>query len=197
MKKELDLRKTPIMLFSKRLTHIKHSQLIIKDIENIDGIKKLREKGNYLLNSYIMNLVASWQVFIEELLEFGLNLVIEKNSLNPAAIEILKSNFEVNKKRFNTPNIKNIDQIFKNVLAIKKITDNISIQGMGLNEVKDKVNKLLEIRHKIAHTGFTDEELDLESNFDFMKHLFSVGEQIESKVKQELNGKKNYTQHIK
>lgn len=185
----LDLKRTPIQLFSKRLTHIKHSQLIIRDLENIEGISKWEEKRNYLLQSYIMNLVASWQVFIEDLLEYGLGLVLEKNNLNSTAIEILKSNFELNKKRFNTPNTKNIEQIFKSVLAIEKITDVLSISGMELKEVKEKVNRLLDIRHKIAHTGFPGEALDLESNFDFMEHLMSVGEQIESKVVQDLKEK--------
>lgn len=185
----LNLTKTPSQLFSKRLTHIKHSQLIIKDLERLENVKKWNSKKDYLLQSYIINLVASWQVFIEELLEFGLNKILENNNSNSVVTKVFQSNFELNKKRFNTPNINNIDQIFKAVLTIDKITNNLTIPNMELKEIKDKVNSILIIRHKIAHTGKSGELLDLETNFDFMNHLMEVGKQLELKIIKELEKK--------
>ncbi len=179
---KLNLTRTPIQLFSKRLTHIKYSQLIINDLLDNKDVGNFHEKKRYLLESYIINLVASWQVFIEELLKFGLDKIIEKTNLSPVAIKILESNYDINIKRFNTPNTSNIDQTFKTVLGIEKITNDINISGMQLDALKSKVNQLLEIRHKIAHTGNSGQELEIETNFDFMKHLMTVGEQLEDIV---------------
>ncbi len=174
-----NITKTPIQLFSKRLTHIKYSQLIIKDLERLNNLRKLNEKKRYLLQSYIINLVSSWQVFIEELLEYGFNKKWENNTM------MIKT-FKNKKGSFNTPDIKNIDKIFKRVLDIKKITDALIVPEMDLKDVKGKVNKLLMIRHKIVHTGKSKELLDLKNNFDFMRHLMIVGEKLELKVNKEL-----------
>ncbi|MEM9722502.1 MAG: HEPN domain-containing protein [Bacteroidota bacterium] len=186
MKKQiLILEKTPVQIFSWKLTQIKYSQLILMDLERQSDIKKLGLKKKYLLNSYVINLVATWQVFIEDLLEYGVDK-ISKTITEEKIIDILRANSKEMIKRFNTPNTKNIDQIFKTVLGINKITTSINIEGMDLTEAKFKVNRILEIRHKIAHTGTSGEDLQLEMNFDFMEHLLEVGKQIEEKVQIEL-----------
>lgn len=75
---EINTTRTPAQLFSKRLTHIKFSQLIIEDLNKIEKINKKSLKEAYLLNAYIMNLVASWQGFIEDLAEYTIREMIKK-----------------------------------------------------------------------------------------------------------------------
>src|SRR4051812_118036 len=107
--------KTPAQKLSKRLVSIKFSQLIIEDLVRDGNVKKLELKKGYLLNSYIVNLVASWQTFIEDLLQFAVNDIVAQTS-NEILKTIIKNNLEEKTKKFNTPDVKNIDALFKSVV---------------------------------------------------------------------------------
>jgi hypothetical protein len=179
----IELKRFPSQILSLKLTNIKFSQTIIQDLEKLNDINKIHVKKKYLLQSYILNLVAVWQVFIEDLLEFGVNEIIKKQT-DSNTIEILKTNLNENLKRFNTPNTNNIDKIFKTVLAIEKITNTLELKEMSLEKTKFKINYILKIRHQIAHTSKSTENLTLNENFEFMNHLFEVSKQLELKVKE-------------
>ncbi|CAM1350997.1 MULTISPECIES: HEPN domain-containing protein [Tenacibaculum] len=179
----IDLTKTPSQKFSKKLANIKFSQLIIKDLEKQSDVVKMNLKTHYLLQSYIINLVAVWQVFVEDLLKYAVDEYIKSNS-DPNTAKNLKFKLKRNLKIFNTPNTKNIDKIFKNVLGIEGVTSTLEFEGMNSEKAKDRINKILKIRHKIAHTGYSEKKLKLKENFDFMKHLFEASKQLESKVKE-------------
>lgn len=182
---KVNLEKTPSKLFSQRLSQIKYSQLIIDDLrkcqENDVSISKMNLKTAYLLNSYVLNLTAQWQVFIENLLRYGVNGISE-NQMDTHVLNILKYNLERNLKKFNTPNTQNIDEIFKAVLSIDKITDNLEVEGMSLSKVKGEINKMLKIRHTIAHKGYSKTQLSIEQNFDFMELLRINGDILEKVV---------------
>jgi hypothetical protein len=178
----IELKKSPSQILSSKLASIKFSQTIIQDLEKLNDINKINLKKQYLLQSYILNLVAVWQVFIEDLLEFGVNEIIKKQT-DSNTIEILKTNLNENIKRFNTPNTTNIDKIFKTVLAIEKITSTLELKEMSLEQTKFKINYILKIRHQIAHTSKSKESLTLYENFEFMNHLYEVSKQLELKVK--------------
>jgi hypothetical protein len=178
----IDLKKSPSQILSSKLASIKFSQTIIQDLEKLNDLKNINLKKQYLLQSYILNLAAVWQVFIEDLLVFGVNEIIKKQT-DSNTIEILKINLNENLKRFNTPNTDNIDKIFKTVLAIEKITSTLELKGMSLEQTKFKINYILKIRHQIAHTSKSKENLTLNNNFEFMNHLFEVSKQLELKVK--------------
>ena len=72
----LNIKKSPARIFSKRLVSIKYSQLIIQDLEKINGIHKRNLIESYLLNSYIINLVTSLQTFVQDLLGESVNKII-------------------------------------------------------------------------------------------------------------------------
>lgn len=183
----LKLEKTPSQLFSKSLTHIKYTQLIIHDLdkckENNINISQIHMKKIYLLNSYIVNLVALWQVFIENLLKYAVEGIVKVQS-DTRVINILNSNLKINLKRFNTPNTQNIDNLFQNVLSIDKVTDSLKYKDMGIDKVKGEVTRILKIRHKIAHTGYSNERLDIDENFQSMYFLLELSRQLEYRVEE-------------
>ncbi len=177
----LILKKTPVQKFSKKLASIKFSQLIVADLEKIEKINKRELKESYLLNSYIINLVSSWQTFIEELLEFAIIEVIAKTTdLNIKTI--IKNNFDENLKKFNTPNAENIDKIFKSVVGIEKITSLLP----DSSTIRKQIGDILEIRHSIAHKGYSISELSISDNFDKMKVLFKAAEELQNIVQKRL-----------
>ncbi|MFV8337355.1 HEPN domain-containing protein [Flavobacterium sp. RSP29] len=146
----LNIKKSPAQIFSKRLVSIKYSQLIIQDLEKIIiGIHKRNLIESYLLNSYIINLVTSLQTFVQDLLGESVNKII--NSIeNEQLVQIIISNFQDKIKRFDTPNTENIDQIFESVLGIQKITQMLK----NVDVTKERIIKIIKIRHSIAHTGY-------------------------------------------
>jgi len=177
----LDMTKTPSQLFSSRLERIAFTQQIIKDLDNLDNIKKKQLKTDFLLDSYILNLVANWQVFIEELLEYGLHEILKKTS-DDNIKKVLSNNYYDSVKRFNSPNTENIDLIFMKVLGIIKITNCLESQL----ENKLKINNTLKIRHQIAHKGCSTEVLNYEANFEIMQFFFDCAKKLEQVVKDKI-----------
>lgn len=173
---QLNIIKTPVQLFSKRLTHIKFSQLIIEDLSKIENLNKKSLKESYLLNSYIMNLVASWQIFIEDLAGYAIKKMtseIQNSNLNI----IFSNNLDERIKKFNTPNSDNIDMLFKNIIGIEKITK--FLEPVNLRK---QINEILNIRHSLAHTGYTSEKLTISGNFERMEILMKAAKKIEEIV---------------
>lgn len=177
----LDLKKTPAQIFSKKLVSIQYSQTIIEDLLKIETLRKRSLKENYLLNSYIINLVASWQVFIQDLLEDSISQMLAKIE-NEQLAEIVKNNYEEKLKRFNTPNTKNIDEIFSSVLGISKITSQLSKADF----YKERINRVLSIRHTIAHTGYSKTQLSLAENFGFMNTFLEAAFELQNITNQSL-----------
>lgn len=171
----LNLAKKPTLLFSKRLANIKYSQLIIKDLEGMKAISKLWLKENYILASYIINLVATWQVFIQELGEYGTKELLKRNKNNQIAA-IIQTNLEQNIKKFNTPKPENIDSFLMSTLGIQKITSKLK----DSKKKKSILNEILQIRNEIAHEGFTAKQLTLLKNFNYMEILLHIGEELET-----------------
>ena len=176
----LILEKTPAQKLSKRLVSIKYTQFIIDDLKKLqefDEVHKLSTKESYLLETYIINLVANWQVFIEDLLEYGINKTADLTK-NERLKTIILITLKEKLKRFNTPNTENIDSYFNDILAISKISSKLS----DSDRKKTTINEIVKIRHNIAHKGFSDKELTVEKNFNYMETLFSVAKELEDIV---------------
>ena len=183
--KMLNLEKTPSKILSKKLVHLKYAQLILNDLQWNPDIRNINEKTKYILQSYIIHLVAVWQCFIEDLLRYGLAR-ISQNNTNPQLTQILKNHADKKIKRFNTPNTTNIDIIFKEVLNIDKVTDFIDFDWKTAKDIKKQIDDILEIRHKIAHTADSKKSLNIKDNFGLMEILFKSAESLEHIVCQKL-----------
>lgn len=180
----LDLEYTPLHIFSKNLVKIKYIQHIQKDLTDSDA-KKLELKIHFLNQSYVFQLIAFWQVFIEDLARYGFRQ-IEKSEGSRILKTIAKNKLDDSLSKFNTPNTKNIDTLFKDALGISKISDHWQSQEFTRNEATTTLSKLLEARHKIAHEGTASVPLSYKKNFEKMEILMKIAELTERAVFEEL-----------
>jgi len=180
----LDLEYTPLHIFSKNLVKIKYIQHIQKDLTDCDA-KKLELKIHFLNQSYVFQLIAFWQVFIEDLAKYGFRK-IEKSEGGRVLKAIAKNKFDESLSKFNTPNTKNIDTLFKSALGINKISDHWQSLELTRSEATTVLSELLEARHKIAHEGKTLTPLSYKNNFEKMEILMKVAELTEKAILDEL-----------
>lgn len=186
----INLDKKPLQIFSRGLSNIKYIQLIQNDLNTIDEIDRLDHKKYYLNQAYIIHLVSQWQVFIEDLIEYGLNeLLIKSNKNNSMGVFVhaIKKNYDQQIKRFNTPNLSNIDNLFEDTLGIQDITDKFQWDNMTRVKAAQILDDVLKLRHKIAHTGVSDVILDAEKNYKYMKHLYNLAYILQYTVDAEIS----------
>lgn len=173
----INLDRNPLQYFSRELSKIACIQLIQNDLEILEGAVGLERKKHYLNQTYIIHLVSQWQVFIEEIIKYGFRELLvksnENNNMGSFAYAVEK-NCEQQIKRFNTPNSNNIDKLFESILGIKAITDKFRWGTMTSHRATQILDEILQLRHKIAHTGISRMELDIEKNFKYMKHLYNL-----------------------
>lgn len=185
----INLEKTPLQVFSRRLVNIKFIQFIQNDLDKLENIDNMLNKKHYLSQTYIIHLVSHWQVFIEELIKYGfyklLKKVNEGNGIQ-SFINVLEKNYQYEIKKFNTPNCKSIDRIFENTIGIKSISNKFEWDKMSRDKAVQKLDEILQIRHRIAHTGYSQKELFIEENFSYMKHMYNLAYILQYAISSEL-----------
>ena len=181
----ISMEKTPSMLFSKSLVHLKQIPLIQKDIVKIDGIQKESLKINYLNSSYVLHLVARWEVFIEELVEYCVRKLEERNGSNHLSKnDILQ--IKAKTKGFHSPKTQNIDKLFEETLGIEKITMSWQSEDLTREQATSTLYFLITARNEIAHTGTTSKQLSYSENFDRMETLLVMAKLMEDWLIKEL-----------
>jgi hypothetical protein len=175
-----DTRRTPAQQFSKNLTHIRFIHLIANDLDAIETRRK-ENKKSYLFQSYIINLVALWQTFLEDLAKesFEKMIVVEPNA---SFHEVLQRNFKQLLKRFNTPKTQNIDELIEGATGIKNISNNWHWDGMSNENAKQLLDEILSIRHEIAHKGYSKKSLSVKGNYEYMKFLLELADILNAVV---------------
>ncbi len=98
----LDLEYKPLHTFSKNLVKIKYIQHIQQDLTDSDA-KKLELKIHFLNQSYVFQLIAFLQVFIEDLAKYGFRQ-IEKSEGSRILKTIAKNKLDESLNKFNTSN---------------------------------------------------------------------------------------------
>jgi hypothetical protein len=180
----LKLEKTPSQLFSKNLVRIKFIQHIQTDLAKCEAAK-LELKIQFLNQAYVFQLIAFWQVFIEELAEYGFKQ-IDAVENSGTFRDIAKAKLDESLKRFNTPNKENIDKLFKEALGVPNISKHWHSEPLPQNIAPDTLAELLETRHQIAHKGRTSKPLSYETNFKKMEILMQLAELTEQALIKQL-----------
>jgi hypothetical protein len=169
----VELKKTPLMLFSKSLANIAVVQLIAKDLDGVD-VKKRNIKRRFLYQSYIVYLVACWQEFIRTLAHDSFDAL---NSIYPLSEsqqteceELLNA---IN--RFNTPLTYHIDKLIQKATGIERISSHWHWKNMTNDLAKQRLAELLNIRHEIAHSGYSGKPLSFDGNLEHMDFLYNLG----------------------
>lgn len=177
---ELNLKKSPLQLFSKQLVHLKYVQHIQDDLDK-NNVSKFETKINYLNQSYIFHLTAYWQVFIESLVKDKFENIKSNSCKNPFD-NVLNVHIENKLKKFNTPNANNIDTLLKDTLGINNVTDCWNTDKFNRAQAIESLKKILNSRHEIAHTGRTSKELNYKSNFEDMSFIFELATLLQESV---------------
>jgi hypothetical protein len=185
------LERTQADFFSKRLSGIRFIHAIARDLDASDVHRK-ESKKKYLCESYIVYLVARWQVFLESLAEEAFTRLAALEP-SPRLRVIRLNNFNQTLKRFNTPKAKNIDELIEAATGLTKISDNWHWDGVSINTAKSKLGDILEIRHEIAHTGSTQKKLTLAKNLNYVEFLVKLAhilnEVIDTHIETELRSR--------
>ncbi|WP_151036751.1 HEPN domain-containing protein [Erwinia billingiae] len=182
----IKLTKSPAMIFSKKLAGIAMIQLIQKDLEKLnslcdDEVIKLSSKNNYLYQSYIIHLAASWQEFNKQLVKYCFT-ALEKNSSSIAMNEIARGRVSELLKKFNTPNAENINSLYKNAFGILGVSKVWFFDGVSNRTALDTLENLLKTRHEIAHVGVSIDELNYKNNFESMELIYKIACATENHV---------------
>jgi len=196
---EVSLKKSPYLLYSRGLKHLKDLQLIQNDLKEISSKKGYKVK--YLNYSYIVLIVAQWQTFIEEEVIFGFN---ERVRLTPSGAfgNILKLRLRLKDsiKKFNTPGKTNIDKLFNKNLGLKNLSKFLSWENVPNKTALELLDKIINTRHEIVHDwqdgiGKAEmkrkkesfrKDLNYDLNFECMKHLLNLAYLIDYRLKEHL-----------
>jgi hypothetical protein len=147
------------------------------------NIRNIHRKTDLLYRSYLVFLVAAWEVFVEDLARAAHNSLLELEpdiEKRKAAISELEKNLE----DFHSPNVKKINLLFKKFIGIDNIIMSVAWQGMKPHEVVGKLSDLIRIRGNIAHTVYSSKALqyDASTYFDDMRFLYNVACVLNNKV---------------
>ncbi|EJB0393806.1 hypothetical protein MUJ57_001522 [Vibrio parahaemolyticus] len=177
---KIDLRKSPLQMFSRQLVRLKYVQHIQNDLD-IETTRKLDSKIRYLNQTYVFHLVAHWQDFVESLVRRKFTDIKSDSGSHPLD-NLLTQNVENKLKRFNTPNTKNIDQLLKDTLGLTTVTTCWDTEDFSRVQAKERLDDILLSRHQIAHKGLTSRELSYESNFEDMEFIFQLATLLQKAV---------------
>lgn len=184
------LERTPAQRFSKRMVSIKFIQHIQDDLKALEELSKapsrMSQKVAYLNQAYILHLVAHWQVFIEELVQYGFEMVRKKAPDSPL-VTAVERRLADDVDKFNTPKKEFIDAIFRNNLGIERITKSWSDEMIPNNRAFQTLDRVLKARHEIAHRGETESLLAYASNYADMETLVEMASVAERRLEHMLS----------
>jgi hypothetical protein len=180
----LDLTKPPSKIFSEQLERISVIQTIQRDLQSISP-SELEQKLSFLNQTYILHLVSLWQVFFEELVKYGFELIGKNREPGPYA-DLAAAAIEKAIRYFRAPNTGNIDQLIEETLGLPKISQCWHCEGLTRDHACNTVADVLNIRHDIAHVGKTERPLSYETNYAKMKVLYRIAELTEDEVTRRL-----------
>jgi len=167
----MKLKRAPLHVFDKRLKSISAVQRIAEDIDRLE-VSSADLKKHYLHQSYIIYLVASWQIFIEYLASDCFDEIMSFRDTWPFR-DKLKSDFDKARKRFNTPNTGNIDALIEAATGKKKIIDKCKWPNFSNEKVKNRLSQILSIRHEVAHKTKSVKRLSTDINWNHAKFLYN------------------------
>ena len=185
----VDLLKLPSSILLKSTRRLTLVADISNEIDKIEN-KRIYEYKVYMLTGfYIVNLISIWQVFIENLVNYGCKL-IERNSNSRAEKLLYRISCENAKtaiKKFNTPNKQSINLIFYHCFSIEEITKCWKENDGSFMKEYNSLTLTLQERHRFSHTGRHNGNISLDKTQEISRHLFYLSVLIEKKFKEELD----------
>jgi len=139
-----------------------------------------QEKADILLRSTLLFITACWESYVEDLCREALLCLLKSEAKRRVWIgSVLKAQMHHRIKSFNTPNSKNINELFKATIGIVKLTDCWKWEGTTSHQSAIKLGNFVKIRGEIAHrtrTSSTISKGDSETYFEFIRILVAKTE---------------------
>jgi len=99
---------------------------------------------------------------------------------------------EERNRRLNTPNADNIDFLFRDAVGIEKVSSGWYWPSMTVEQARDKLDRLIELRGEVAHRGQAASgvrKVDVRNHYAHIKRLVSkTGGRVNSAVKKATGG---------
>jgi len=108
----------------------------------VGGSKKWARGTGAINRAAILLLTSHLEGFVEDLFVEAFELLFPGRKAEPFI------------KRFHTPNCRNIDDLYE-FLGLKDVTKSISFTPVSNAKVRQAIDDLVKLRHKIVHGGLT------------------------------------------
>ena len=148
---QLDFRRPPLYHFKKQIRRLNVIEQIKTDVKKNDA-DRYDYKNTIMNQFFIVQLVALWQAHIEYLVSFHFDDPLNR-------YPHIKSNF-ANKKEykkalsnFGSPSKNGINRFFERVFNQIDIMTEVQVGELSNHETLQKLKKILNYRHEIAHSG--------------------------------------------
>jgi len=159
----------------------------------IPSTPRRQEKADILLRSTFLFITACWESYVEDLSREALLCLIDSGAKKRMWIgSVLKAQMDQRIKSFNTPNSKNINQLFQATIGIVKLTDCWRWEGTTSHQSSIKLGNYVKIRGDIAHRTRTStpiSKVNSETYFEFIRILVATTERRVQKYVKRISGK--------
>jgi RiboL-PSP-HEPN len=164
--------KMPIDYFNKELINISVIYMIAGDLDEHSVIRSDKKK-DILYRSYIIYLMAAWQIFIEETAckAFDALVVLEHGR---SSHDTLTDTLKEKTRKFSSPKTVNVNKLIEAATGIPKISTSWKLSGMDNTVAEKTLDQIWAIRCEIAHTVYTSKRVSEQQNLNYMKFLFDL-----------------------
>ncbi|WPC73049.1 HEPN domain-containing protein [Vibrio porteresiae] len=184
------MQKHPFYSFRKNLYRADVIHDISADLKE-HNCSQYDYKNTLLNQAYIIYMVASWQGYVENLVEFYFNFVAYDLD-NPSIRKVMQNKLEKSKRGFNTPGANGINTIILEVFGLNKISDMFSVDKLGSKKTKKILDDLLTCRHEIAHEArCTSESLTNDRLVFYRSFLLKLAKNLDELLMDNLDGSLN------
>jgi len=142
-----------------------------------------REKADILLRSIFLFVTACWESYVEDLCrEAGLWL-LRKSAKGKIWIgSVLKSQTDQLIKAFNTPNSRNIDDLYQATIGLVKLTDGWKWDGTTPEQARSTLGSYIVTRGEIAHRTRTSTPISKSASENYFEFIRTVVAKTERRV---------------
>ena len=175
---------------------------IAEDLEKYN-VPKLVSKKRILYKAAIITICASWEAYLETVVDNSLNCLIDKatshqqipysvlvrisNRLNKSPDERniwkisddgwkleFRSNFDILKNNFNTPRPKNVDDFILKTLGINKISSHWHWKGQTFEKSIKKLDDFMDLRGDLTHRFLSNQVVTLKTLKSYSNFFYRI-----------------------
>jgi hypothetical protein len=149
----------------------------------LGGERPGRRWGSEGLNkSAVVLLVACWEAYLEDLCFCAFESNLASEPVGDGWKKVLTEHRNKTIKQFHNPTAEHIDDLFLRTLGIPKISDSWHWAGMSVANAKVKLNKIVNVRHSVAHRVQHCAAIHLNEVKSFQGHVRYLVERMDADI---------------